>query len=81
MNLTKVILGCLKKTFTNYHPVQRKLFGVGGRGEGGEWAGAWPGAGAGAVVILFLSNQFLIQYYPCYRGRANFPKLLSEPFT
>lgn len=51
-------------------------------GMGGDGGGGW--AGAVAVVILFLSNQFLIQYYPCYRGRANFPtfpKLLSEPFT
>ena len=30
-----------KKTFTNYHPVQRKLFGVGGGGEGGRGRGRW----------------------------------------
>ena len=51
-------------------------------GLGGGWGGM--GGVVVAVVIQFLSNQFLIQYYPCYRGRANcptFPKLLSEPFT
>ena len=69
MNLTKVILGCLKKTFTNYHPVQRKLFGVGGGGGmgggmgGGGGGGRGGGGGGGGGYSIFkqpISNTVLL---------------------
>ena len=49
-----------KKTFTNYHPVQRKLFGV-GWGGGGEMGGGMGRGGGGGYSIFKqpISNTIL----------------------